>query len=138
MINKYSSKLAWLYSRLRGYRLLIGTLLIMSLRYLILTRWVWIVEAFWAFVLVGSVIYNAIPVFTNSILVSLGKISYSYYLWHFLILYAMTPLLIQTFGGGVITLLVNMLISVIITVPVAHLSYRFIEQNQWTRRVSRE
>ena len=133
MINKYSSKLTWLYEKLRGYRLLIGTLLIMSLRYLLLTRWVWIVEAIWTFVLVGSVIYNKLPVFENKYLGSLGKISYSYYLWHFLVLYAITPLLVGSMGGGSITLLLNTALSVMATVPVAYLSYWFIEQNQWIR-----
>ncbi len=136
MINSYSPKLAWIYEALSGYKLFIGTLLVMSLRYLILSRWVWTLEAIGAYFMVGSVIYNKCSLFENKYLVSLGKISYSYYLWHFLILYSVTPLLSQLLGGGVITLLVNTLISVIMTVPVAHLSYLFIEQNRWMGKKS--
>ncbi len=133
MINSYSPKLIWIYEALRGHRLLIVTLLVMSLRYLILSRWTWILEAVGAYILVGSVICNKYSLFENIYLVSLGKISYSFYLWHFLILYSVTPLLVQLLGSGVITLLINTLISVIITVPVARLSYLFIEKNRWMR-----
>ena len=113
--------------------LLVATLLIMSARYLWLSRWVWVIEAAWAFVVVGVVVYNKRSIFENKYLGSLGKISYSYYLWHFLVLYAITPLLVGSMGGGSITLLLNTALSVVATVPVAYLSYWFIEQNQWIR-----
>ncbi|TXH03004.1 MAG: acyltransferase [Candidatus Moraniibacteriota bacterium] len=129
-INRCSPSLAWIYEKLSGYSLSFATILVMCLRYLIFVRWIWIVEAIWAFVLVGSVIYNKLPVYQNKPLIYLGKISYSYYLWHFLILYSVTPILVQLLGGGVMALLINTLVSVLITIPVAHLSYLFIEQSR--------
>lgn len=88
------------------------------------------IEVIWAFALVGAVIQNKLAIFANTKLAGIGKISYSYYLWHFLILYAVSPLMVQLLGGGVLTLLVNTIVCVLITTPVARMSYLVIEQGR--------
>lgn len=131
MYHRYARVLTRFYNKIGGYWIIVLTIIVMSLRYLILSRWVWMIEGFWAFILVGAVIQNKLVIFANTKFAAIGKISYSYYLWHFLILYSVTPILVQLLGGGVLTLLVNTIVCVLITVPVARISYLFIEKNRW-------
>lgn len=107
------------------------TILVMSLRYLVLSRWVWLIEAAWAFVLVAATINSRLPLLANKLFILLGKISYSYYLWHFIVLYFTTRTVLELAGGGVYGLVVNTLVSVILTLPVAWISYRLVEQSRW-------
>ena len=130
LYSRCADALTWIYNKISGYWLIVLTIIVMSLRYLILTRWIWVIEGIWAFALVGAVIQNKLAIFANTKLAGIGKISYSYYLWHFLILYAVSPLMVQLLGGGVLTLLVNTIVCVLITTPVARMSYLVIEQGR--------
>ena len=120
----------WL-EKLHSFHIIGITILVMSLRYLVLSRWVWLIEAVWAFVLVAATINSWLPFLANKLFILLGKISYSYYLWHFIVLYFTTRTVLDLAGGGVYGLVVNTLVSVILTIPVAWASYRLVEQSRW-------
>ncbi|SAL72988.1 acyltransferase [Caballeronia peredens] len=65
---------------------------------------------------------------------ALGRVSYSFYLLHFIALYAIANLMMRTIPATVITrwpLLVMMagcVLSIAITIPIASLSFRYIEK----------
>lgn len=74
-------------------------------------------------------------IFNSAKLQSFGKLTYSFYLWHFLILYIESKMFINIFGdkliGNNFHLGLNIflgLISIFITVPVAFLTYVCIEK----------
>jgi peptidoglycan/LPS O-acetylase OafA/YrhL len=92
--------------------------------------------------LVGPyVVEPAAPVLESAVMQTLGRWSYSVFLWHIAVLSLVFPLLgIGLFRGGYLATAVVLVATVAFTVPVAAVSYALVEDparhavNRWWRR----
>ncbi len=94
------------------------------------SRLVWIIEGIAAYLLLSNVISLKTEFMPKyNWIVGVGRISYSFYLWHFVVLYLMTPVVLRALGGNYIGIVINGLISILVTLPVAWISYQIIERD---------
>jgi peptidoglycan/LPS O-acetylase OafA/YrhL len=93
-----------------------------------------LIQTFGAFGVVCMVMYYPHKIFSYTILQKLGEISYPFYLLHFIILYALAEYCNQYLLDSFVqtyALLLNialMLMSIIITIPLAYLLHNVIEK----------
>ncbi len=71
-------------------------------------------------------------------IVFIGRISYSFYLWHAVVFYTIWEFSQDYFHmGALYSLLLQFVLSLVITIPIAYLSYRYIELRfkfQWKNK----
>lgn len=103
-------------------------ILLAKMKFLDLTRYIWaLIFSIWIF----SLSLYPIKIFVNRLTVFLGTISFSIYLWHPLIVYALKPAHLYIYNQYHFGTNVNFILSAILTfsilVPIAYLSFRYIE-----------
>lgn len=65
--------------------------------------------------------------FTGKALLFIGKISYSMYLWHWIICVGISRMLKADFGASNLVLYSALILSVFVAIPVSWLSYKYLE-----------
>lgn len=68
-------------------------------------------------------------------LIYIGEISFSFYLWHGIVCYYVFSVM-SNFSGinPILSLFMQFIICIILTIPISHLSYRYIESKfKWSR-----
>jgi peptidoglycan/LPS O-acetylase OafA/YrhL len=90
----------------------------------------------------GLILYNTISNFSNYFkfltwkpLIYIGKISYSFYLWHGLVVFYVFNFFSNNFNFNPLTsLILQFVFCIIITIPISHLSYIYIESKfRWSK-----
>ncbi len=88
------------------------------------------------------ILYNTISNFSNYFkfltwkpLIYIGKISYSFYLWHGLVVFYVFNFFSNNFNFNPLTSLILQFLScIIITIPISHLTYIYIESKiRWSK-----
>lgn len=64
----------------------------------------------------------------------LGKISYSFYLWHWLVSFMVAVFVKQYFGDSLLSFNVSFVLSVVVMIPVSRISYELFESFYFKKR----
>ena len=67
-------------------------------------------------------------VLSNRVFKTMGKISYSFYLWHVLVLPICAGWVVKLDVSGIIAPALTTLLSTLVLYPVSYLSYKFLEK----------